>query len=196
MVGNGVQELRRRVAAAEALELVGIDPILVRGDAANFGFVAAKAVDGPEVRRRLDGGDVAGIEHRRGEEAEGVDGAAGDHQLARSGTPPLSLGEAVGERAAKPRQAGGWGVLECDRRVAAEQRHRQISEHRDRERLRVRQAPGKGDEVSPTGELEDGGELATGALSAARKRRRPAVSWKRLHEASPGGDLDMAYRDR
>src|SRR5450631_707717 len=102
MVVNGVQELRRRVAAAEALELVGIDAILVDGDPADVGFEATEAVDGPEVGRRLDGGD-AGIEHRPGEEAEGVDGAAGDHQLARSGTPPLSLGEAVGERAAKPR---------------------------------------------------------------------------------------------
>ena len=44
--------------------------------------------------------------------------------------------------------------VERDGRVAAEQRHGQIPEHRDRERLRVREATGEGDEVSTTGELD------------------------------------------
>src|ERR1700693_1379437 len=114
MIGDGVHELRWRAAATEALELIRIDAILVDGDATHVGFEAAEAVDGSEVRRRLDGRDVAGIEHRPCEEAEGVEGAAGDHEFTRLRAPSLTLGDAVGEGVAEPRQAWGWGVLERD----------------------------------------------------------------------------------
>ena len=108
MVGDGVQELRRRIASAEVLELIGIDAVLVDADAADVGFEAAETVDGPEIRRRLDGGDVARVEDRPGEKAERIDVAAGDHQLTRFGTPSLRLGETIGEDFAKPGQTRGW----------------------------------------------------------------------------------------
>ncbi len=173
VVGDGVQELRP-ARGAEPLEGVDIDALAVHGNPLDVGFEPAKAIDGTEVRRRLDGDHVAAINERLAEQAESVDVAAGDHELIGRRASPFCLLEAIAPDGPQAGQTWGGGVLQRHPRVIAEQRAAELLEDADREGLGIGQTAGEADQVSPGGEGQDGGELAAGALHAAGEGRGDA----------------------
>ena len=117
-------------------------PSLVHLDRHDLGLRGGEGHQRAEVARRLDHDRVAGVDQRGAHQRDALHPAAGDHQLAGVGPPPLRRLDAVEQVLAHAGQAGDRRVLHRHRRVVAQQPRGDRVELVRRERRRVGEAAG------------------------------------------------------
>ena len=212
-VGHGVDQLRPRVGGEDALQVVGVHPVVVGADRGVGRLARVERDQRAEERRVLGDHDVAGVEDELGDEVQALLRTLEDQHVrgrARDAVPRHALGDLL----AQARPPVRHRVLEHGRVTSQEAvEHRAQLGHREQARVRVpaperdqvgvrpksEQVPdGRwADELHPRGEAGHHGQVShvIGVPAATLANRDGSVTFGRSGMYVPPCDRAWAERD-
>src|SRR5208337_878227 len=136
-------------------ELCHIRPVLVEQDRMEDRFIEGEGLDCTEISRPLDRHMVPGIYQHLAEQVEALLGAVGDQDLVRRYYEPETFFVPVRDVTPERQVSFRSRVLECGTSVLCQDRSSCPGNAIDIDKPRVRESPGKGDDLWVFGYLED-----------------------------------------
>jgi hypothetical protein len=111
MIGDGVEEFGDPPCRKTALEGLGVESILIDGQALDVGLETPEGHDGPQIGGALHQDQVARVEEGLRQELQSFDGPAGNQELPFLRTSPLQLLQSLSDEGARAGEPGSGGVL-------------------------------------------------------------------------------------
>ena len=176
VVGDRVEQLRPKAGHELPLELVDLQPVVVERHDLDLRREAPERHQRAEVGRAFDHDGVARVEERLAGELERLDRAARDHQLVVGGAAALRRVDPSRERVERTGKPARRRVLERARLFRLGELGEQLRRALARERPRVGESAGEGDQSGHFEQREDLGDpLAHAAAGAGGEELLPSA---------------------